>query len=172
MPYKTERRTKKTETRLKRKKMAQTPKGKHVSNPQQHALFGNSHSGIFQAQTSLETLKDPQRDFGPGIFHCVCSKTLHAVTSALFSSKTPRFSSKTIAFSSKTPAEKSWGFRWKSDVTACTVLELTQWNIPGPKSLWGSLRVSREVWDGNIPVCKLLKWSIHKACVYFTRKTV
>ena len=61
--------------------MAQTPKGKHVSNPQQHALFGNSHSGIFQAQTSLETLKDRQRDFGPGIFHCVSSKTEHAVTS-------------------------------------------------------------------------------------------
>ena len=80
MSYKTEHRTKKTETMLKRK-MAQTPKGKHVSNPQQHALFGNSHSGIFQAQTSLETLKDPQRDFGPGIFHCVSSKTGHAVTS-------------------------------------------------------------------------------------------
>ena len=31
------------------------------------------------------------------------------------------------------------------DVTACSVLELTQWNIPGPKSLWGSLRVPREV---------------------------
>ena len=61
--------------------MAQTPKGKHVSNPQQHALFGNSHSGIFQAQTSLETLKDPQRDFGPGIFHCVSSKTVHALMS-------------------------------------------------------------------------------------------
>ena len=61
--------------------MAQTPKGKNVSNPQQHALFGNSHSGIFQTQTSLGTLKDPQRDFGPGIFHCVSSKTVHAVMS-------------------------------------------------------------------------------------------
>ena len=69
----------------------------------QHAVFWNSHSGIFQAQTSLETLKDPQSDFGPGIFHCVCSKTLHAVTSALFSSKTPRFSLKTHVFFIENP---------------------------------------------------------------------
>ena len=66
--------------------------------------------------------------------------------------------------------EKSGDFRWKSDVTACPVLELTQWNIPGPKSLWRSLRVSREVWVWNMPVCKLLKWSIHKACVQLLHK--
>ena len=66
--------------------------------------------------------------------------------------------------------QKSGDFRWKSDVTACPVLELTQWNIPGPKSLWRSLRVSREVWVWNMPVCKLLKWSIHKACVQLVHK--
>ena len=59
--------------------MAQSPKGKNASNPQPHALFGNSHSGIFQAQTSLGTLKDPHRDFGPGIFHCVASQTMIGV---------------------------------------------------------------------------------------------
>ena len=50
--------------------------------------------------------------------------------------------------------EKRGDFDEKSgDVTACSVLELTQWNIPGPKSLCGSLRVSREVLVWNIPVC-------------------
>ena len=52
--------------------------------------------------------------------------------------------------------EKNVGFSMKKsgDVTACSVLELTQWNIPGPKSLWGSLRVPREVWVWNIPLCE------------------
>ena len=115
MSYKTEHRTKKTETILKRK-MAQTPKRKNVSNPQQHALFGNSHSGIFQAQTSLETLKDRQRDFGPGIFHCVSSKTEHAVTS--FFIENPSFFS-AVVFDEKAGGlnkkrgcsmKKAWGF--------------------------------------------------------------
>ena len=114
MSYKTEHRTKKTETMLKRK-MAQTPKGKNVSNPQPHALFGNSHSGIFQTKTSLGTLKDPQRDFGPGIFHFVSSKTVHAVTS-LFHRKPQLFSAgvfdaKAIVFDEKTGVfdKKAWG---------------------------------------------------------------
>ena len=51
--------------------------------------------------------------------------------------------------------KKRWVFDEKSGaVTACSVLELTQWNIPGPKSLWGSLRVPREVWVWNIPLCE------------------
>ena len=51
--------------------------------------------------------------------------------------------------------EKRGVFDEKSaDVTACSVLEHTQWNIPGPKSLWGSLRVSREGWAWNIPLCE------------------
>ena len=29
-----------------------------------------------------------------------------------------------------------------------------KWNIPGPKSLWGSLRVPREVGVWNIPLCE------------------
>ena len=69
----------------------------------QHAVFSNSHSGIFQTQTSLGTLKDPQRDFGHGIFHCVSSKTLHAVTSPLFSSKTLCFFIKNQRFFIENP---------------------------------------------------------------------
>ena len=84
----------------------------------------------------------------------------------VFDEKTWGFRWKNVGFSMK----KSGDCRWKSDVTACPVLELTQWNIPGPKSLWRSLRVSREVWVWNMPVCKLLKWSIHKACVQLLHK--
>ena len=109
MSYKTEHRTKKTETMLKRKNGSNTER-ENVSNPQQHALFGNSHSGIFQAQTSLETLKDPQRDFGPGIFHCVSSKTVHAVMS-LFHRNPQLFSAGGFDEKATVFDEKSGGFR-------------------------------------------------------------
>ena len=34
-------------------------------------MINTTDSGIFHTQTSLGTLKGPQGDFGPGIFHCL-----------------------------------------------------------------------------------------------------
>ena len=67
------------------------------------------------------------------------------------------FDEKTWVFDEKRGVfdEKRGVFDEKSaDVTACSVLEHTQWNIPGPKSLWGSLRVPRDVLVWNIPLCE------------------
>ena len=86
-------------------------------------------------------------------------------TAGVFDEKSRFFDEKSMGFLMKITGvfdEKTWVFNEKrgvfdeksADVTACSVLEHTQWNIPGPKSLWGSLRVSREVWAWNIPLCE------------------
>ena len=46
-------------------------------------------------------------------------------------------------------ASTRMGTNWRLSLEASLFL-----NIPGPKSLWGSLRVPREVWVWNIPLCE------------------